>query len=90
VPGTRRDRAPAEEAGIRKAKPRVESAHEPQPLVRALHGERLCRSQAVAILGKEVNPLGQERQDLRGVFPFFRSCDDSIDANSTRKCTGHV
>jgi hypothetical protein len=31
VPGTRGDRAQAEEAGIRKAKPRVESAREPQP-----------------------------------------------------------
>jgi hypothetical protein len=59
VPGTRRDRAPAEEAGIRKAKPRVESAHKPQPLVRELHCERLCRSQVVGILGKEASPLGQ-------------------------------
>ena len=66
VPGTRRDRAQAEEAGIRKAKPPIEmpsvgirlwavfqrgSAHEPQPLVRDLHCERLCPSQAVGILG---------------------------------------
>jgi hypothetical protein len=57
VPGTRRDRAQAEEAGIQKAKPPVESAHEPQPLVRTLHCERLCRSQVVAILGKEANPF---------------------------------
>jgi hypothetical protein len=59
VPGKRRNRAQAEEAGIQKAKPRVESAHKPQPLVRELHCERLCRSQVVGILGKEANPLGQ-------------------------------
>ena len=100
VPGRKRHRAQAEEAGIKKAKPPVGtpsagmgpqtrriafgkgshrrnraggdpnpirlwvvfnrgSAHEPQPLVRKLHGERLCRSQVVGILGKEANPLGQ-------------------------------
>jgi hypothetical protein len=66
VPGTRRDRAPADEAGIRKAKPPIEtpsvgirswavfqrgSAHEPSPLAREWHGERLRRSQVVEILG---------------------------------------
>ncbi len=59
-----RVRAPAEEAGSKKAKPCIEtpsagirlwavsqraSAQEPQPFVRALHGERLCRSQAVGV-----------------------------------------
>jgi hypothetical protein len=74
VPGTRRDRAQAEEAGIRKAKPPVESAQEPQPFVRKLHCERLCRARVVAILDKEANPLGQGRQSLGGVLAFLRSC----------------
>jgi hypothetical protein len=66
VPGTRRDRAQADEAGDKKAESRIRllpkesayglsskggSAHEPSQLACEWHCERLRRSQVVKILG---------------------------------------
>jgi hypothetical protein len=98
VPGTRRDRAQADEAGIKKAQPQIEtasvgirlwavfqkrSAHEPSPLVREWHGERLRRSQVVKILGsrwvqtRSPTPLNRF---FRWLMPGYGTANDNVSA----------